>query len=920
MKFFVSCAKGLEYLLADELSALGLGKATATIAGVNTEGELEQALRIVMWSRLASRVLWPIDEFDCPDEQALYDGVRALPWHEHIKPEMTLAVDAHVSGDKITHARFAAQRIKDAIVDRMRDEGLERPSVNTDLPDVRVNLSLRKGRASLSIDLGGGPLHRRGWRGAAHEAPLKENLAAALLLRAQWPRLHAAGGGLLDPMCGSGTLLIEGALMAADVAPGLMRHGSLPPSRWLGFDKSAWKTIQSEARDREAAGLAALKPVIHGSDIDPTAIQAARENAEVAGVAHAIRFTRADVADLAAPEQEIGAVVCNPPYDERLAADPALYRALGNALQKAVPQWRASLLCGNDELAFATGLRAGKKYQMFNGALECALIVCDPIAVPGRDPAQPRELSEGAQMVANRLRKNLKKFKSWRAREDITCFRAYDADLPEYAAAIDVYEEDGGKRRTFLHVQEYAAPAAIPENDVRRRRNELLAAAREVFGVPPEQVSMKSRERGKGGSKYGRFEQRDEFIVVRENNALLQVNLFDYLDTGLFLDHRPLRRMMAEQVRGKRFLNLFCYTGVASVQAAVAGAASTTSVDLSATYLQWCYDNLALNGQGGNQHLLVQADAMAWLEGDRGQYDVIFCDPPTFSNSARADDFDVQREQLKLLRAAVARLARGRAVLLEQLPPLQAGRKRHCRICPVPRDHRAHHRPGLRTQRAHPSRVGAEAVGVTRRLGSEPLRFAKGSDPGGPVTATPPAARPRAARPPAVRSISVGTDTTRMTAPRRPQSSCPATAPGRSPSRGRPRTVRTLPPAVPSPVPATACAVPGAAALPCRSCWCFSIASDSAVNAENDRVSASSIMRWPPLRPLLQCSPMPSAQPQRPHASSSRPHSAVASSAACANRTAPASRRTRSSTDRSQPIPSRRCAGCCPGAHAWSAH
>jgi 23S rRNA (guanine2445-N2)-methyltransferase / 23S rRNA (guanine2069-N7)-methyltransferase len=196
-----------------------------------------------------------------------------------------------------------------------------------------------------------------------------------------------------------------------------MRHGSLPPSRWLGFDKAAWKTIQSEARDREAAGLAALKPVIHGSDIDPTAIQAARENAEVAGVAHAIRFTRADVADLAAPEQEIGAVVCNPPYDERLAADPALYRALGNALQKAVPQWRASLLCGNDELAFATGLRAGKKYQMFNGALECALIVCDPIAVPGRDPAQPRELSEGAQMVANRLRKNLKKFKSWRARE-----------------------------------------------------------------------------------------------------------------------------------------------------------------------------------------------------------------------------------------------------------------------------------------------------------------------------------------------------------------------------------------------------------------------------------------------------------------------------------------------------------------------
>ncbi len=813
VKFFVSCAKGLEYLLADELSALGLGKATATIAGVNAEGELEQALRIVMWSRLASRVLWPIDEFECPDEQALYDGVRALPWHEHIKPEMTLAVDAHVSGDKITHARFAAQRIKDAIVDRMRDEGLERPSVNTDLPDVRVNLSLRKGRASLSIDLGGGPLHRRGWRGAAHEAPLKENLAAALLLRAQWPRLHAAGGGLLDPMCGSGTLLIEGALMAADVAPGLMRHGSLPPSRWLGFDRAAWKAIQSEARDREAAGLAALKPVIHGSDIDPTAIQAARENAEIAGVAHAIRFTRADVADLATPEQEIGAVVCNPPYDERLAADPALYRALGNALQKAVPQWRASLLCGNDELAFATGLRAGKKYQMFNGALECALIVCDPIAVPGRDPAQPRELSEGAQMVVNRLRKNLKKFKSWRAREDITCFRAYDADLPEYAAAIDVYEEDGGKRRTFLHVQEYAAPAAIPENDVRRRRNELLAAAREVFGVPPEQVSMKSRERGKGGSKYGRFEQRDEFIVVRENNALLQVNLFDYLDTGLFLDHRPLRRMMAEQVRGKRFLNLFCYTGVASVQAAVAGAASTTSVDLSATYLQWCYDNLALNGQGGSQHLLVQADAMAWLEGDRGQYDVIFCDPPTFSNSARADDFDVQREQLKLLRAAVARLAPGgvlyfsnnfRRFKLEENAIAEFAQCREITARTI----------GLRAQCAHPPRVGTEAVGVSRCPGSDPLRCAQGIRPrwlcytnaaSSPATGS-------AIASDAIHFGRYGYNPNDSTTP--PSVIVPSHSTG-SPSRGRPRTVRTPPSARPSPVPATACVVP-TRLQPCR--------------------------------------------------------------------------------------------------------
>ncbi|AKN92991.1 50S rRNA methyltransferase [Xanthomonas oryzae pv. oryzicola] len=660
MKFFASCAKGLEYLLADELLALGASKATATISGVNVEGELRDAQRAVLWSRLASRVLWPLSEFDCPDEDALYAGVAELPWDAHLSVGHTLSVDAHVSGTAITHARYAAQRIKDAVVDTMRRQGLERPSVDVESPDLRLNLSLRKGRATISVDLGGGPLHRRGWRMAQNEAPLKENLAAAVLMRGGWPRAYADGGGLLDPMCGSGTLLIEGALIAADVAPGLQRYGSDLPSRWRGFDRDGWQQLVSEARERGSVGRAALKQVIHGSDLDPHAIRAAKENAQVAGVAEAIWFGVREVGKLQTPPQATGVVVCNPPYDERLAADAALYQRLGDTLQRAVPQWRASLLCGNAELAYATGLRAGKKYQLFNGAIECALIVCDPIAVPRRTPlAAPTALSEGAQMVANRLRKNLQKFKKWRAREGVECFRAYDADLPEYSAAIDVYQQADGDRRIFLHVQEYAAPATIPEADVRRRLNELLAAAREVFEVPAERVALKSRERGKGGSKYGRFEQRNEIVHVREHGALLRVNLFDYLDTGLFLDHRPLRGTMAQQSRGRRFLNLFCYTGVASVEAAVAGAASTTSVDLSGTYLQWCADNLALNGLAGSKHKLVQADALAWLEAERAHFDVIFCDPPTFSNSARAEDFDVQREHVRLLRAAVARLAPG---------------------------------------------------------------------------------------------------------------------------------------------------------------------------------------------------------------------------------------------------------------------
>jgi len=659
MKFFASCGKGLEYLLADEMLALGCTRATATMAGVNVEGTLADAQRAVLWSRLASRVLWPLTEFECADEHALYAGALAVDWPAHLDATHTLAVDAHVSGDAITHARYAAQRVKDAVVDTMRQRTGARPDVDIESPDLRLNLVVRKGRAVLSVDLGGGPLHRRGWRRAQGEAPLKENLAAAVLMRGSWPALYHDGGALLDPMCGSGTLLIEGALMAADVAPGLQRHGDGMPTRWHGFDVAQWLALVEDAKTRRNSGVAALRPVFFGSDIDERILRAARENALAAGVVEAIDLRTAAIETLLMAEDvsDRGLVVCNPPYDARLAADPALYRALGDALRRTVPNWRASLLCGDDELARATGLRAAKKYQLFNGALECSLIVCDPVAPPQRDPgAPPPVLSEGAQMVANRLRKNLKKLKTWREREGVDCFRAYDADLPEYAAAIDVYTT-ADSRETWLHVQEYAAPAEIPEATTRQRLNSLLAATREVFALPKERIALKTRSIGKGGSKYGRFDRRNEFLVVREGDARLRVNLFDYLDTGVFLDHRPLRLQFAREAQGKRFLNLFCYTGAATVQAAHGGAASTTSVDLSGTYLQWLSDNLQENGISGGRHRLVQADAIQWLLADRGDYDLIFCDPPTFSNSARAADFDVQREHVRLLRAAMHRLA-----------------------------------------------------------------------------------------------------------------------------------------------------------------------------------------------------------------------------------------------------------------------
>jgi 23S rRNA (guanine2445-N2)-methyltransferase / 23S rRNA (guanine2069-N7)-methyltransferase len=643
--------------------ALGCARATATVAGVHAEGGLVDAQRAVMWSRLASRVLWPLVDFECADTDALHAGVVELPWETHLAPGLTLAVDAHVSGDGITHARYAAQRTKDAVVDRLRQATGERPDVDVEAPDLRLNLVVRKGRAWLSVDLASGPMHRRGWRRGQGEAPLKETLAAAVLLRGQWPRVHAEGGALLDPMCGSGTLVIEAALMAGDVAPGLQRHGDALPTRWSGFDVASWAALRDEAVERAATGRAALRPVFHGRDADPQAIATARANAIAAGVDDVVDFTVTDIRALEPMAAARGLVASNPPYDARLAADAGLYRALGDALRRATPGWAASLLCGDADLARATGLRARKVYPLANGALACSLLVADPVLPAPRADEGPRPLSPGAEMVANRLRRTLRANRAWRQREAIGCFRAYDADLPEYAAAIDVYTAADDPDATWLHVQEYAAPAEIPEADVRRRFGELLSAAREVFGVPRERVATKVRSRGKGGSKYGGgFERRGEWLEVGEGDVRLRVNLFDYLDTGLFLDHRPLRLRIAEEARDTRFLNLFCYTGAATVHAACGGARNTTSVDLSATYLEWAADNLRANTAGGRpvagpRHRLVQADAIAWLEADRGEYDLVFCDPPTFSNSARADDFDVQRQHLRLLRAAVARLS-----------------------------------------------------------------------------------------------------------------------------------------------------------------------------------------------------------------------------------------------------------------------
>lgn len=663
--FFASCPKGMEYLLRDELAALG-ASAREVLAGVQFEGELKHAYLACLHSRLASRVLLPVAEFDAVDTDALYAGATAVDWSQHFAPDTTLAIDASVSQSTLTHSRYAMLRVKDAIVDQCRERFGVRPDIAIERPAIRLNLRLHKNRATLSLDLSGEPLHRRGWRRDQGEAPLKENLAAAMLLRARWPEIHAQGGALLDPMCGSGTLLIEGALMAAGVAAGLQREyfGFLG---WRGHDAALWQSLFDDAQARAQEGLRGLRACFFGSDAAALMIEVAKKNAQSAGVAGFVQLQRHDVAHMQRPHGfDSGLLITNPPYGERMGERvelPALYGTLGTRLREDFAGWRAGVLVAKPEEgepipAHALGLRPDKRYVLYNGSIPCELLICEIVAREAIE-ATRKPLSPGGEMVRNRILKNARNLKKYLSRENITCCRVFDADLPEYAAAIDVYHgrlANGREEQTWLHVQEYAAPATVDENAARTRLRDLLRAASEALEVPRERIALKVRQRGKGGSKYGKLDARGEALIVEEGGLRFEVNLFDYLDTGLFLDHRLVRAKLRALVAGKRFLNLFAYTGSASVYAASGGASATVSVDLSATYLEWASRNLDLNGYGGANHALAQTDAFTFLRADHGRYGLIYVDPPTFSNSKRAQDFDVQRDHAALLIACAERL------------------------------------------------------------------------------------------------------------------------------------------------------------------------------------------------------------------------------------------------------------------------
>ena len=685
--FTATCPKGLENVLADELRALGASVEREQPAAVRFSGDLTMAYRICLWSRLANRVLLNLGQTKIEDAEALYRAVVDIPWEEHISPTGVLWVQFSGTNREIRNSQFGAQKAKDAIVDRVRKATGARPDVDKRDPDLSVMLRLHRDNLEIAIDLCGDSLHRRGYRTHIGAAPLKENLAAALLMRAGWPSIAEEGGALLDPMCGSGTFLVEGALMVADIAPGLMRD-SFGFERWLNHQNDLWLPLREEAIERRALGLQEPMPEIRGYDADAKVLFAAESNIARAGLDKHVRVSCRPVAAFKVPSHrqvKPGLVITNPPYGERLGDQEELretYGELGRQLKQEFGGWKAAIFTGNPELCHSTGLRSHKQYKLFNGSIPSQLLLFDIHEQRAGENggagerAQPR-LSEEAQMVANRLQKNLRNTGKWANKNGIENYRLYDADLPEFSAAIDVYRSIDGQ--TYAHIQEYRAPASIPEQKARARLSDLVRATRQVLDLPGRNVSIKERRRHshkesgsqyqkRGQSKAASATESAQSFWVDEYGAQLEINLWDYLDTGLFLDHRPVRQYLKQIAKGKKLLNLFCYTATATVQAAIGGCTESTSVDLSKTYQAWAQRNFRQNGLDPYRHQLIEADCLQWLEAAqqnrRGHYDVIFLDPPTFSNSAKMRGvLDIQRDHAELIRQCMALLSPGGTLL-----------------------------------------------------------------------------------------------------------------------------------------------------------------------------------------------------------------------------------------------------------------
>ncbi len=654
--FLALTSPGIEVLLADEIKNLGGEQVVQKPEGVYFSASLALGYKISVWTRLATRVMLKLGEGEALNKDQLFKAASSINWLEHFTSETTFAIDFVGYSEEIRNSQFGGLTIKDAIVDQFREQGFERPNVDKKSPQISFQARLLRDHVSIYLDFSGRGLFQRGYREHSGAAPLKENLAAALIIRSGW--LADTSKPLVDPMCGSGTILIEAVAMATKQAPSIHR-ASWGFESWLKHDEDLWQGQLNKAKNDSATALhdaqnSSLK--VFGIDIDARVINTAQQNTRNANVQRFIEFKCQNTNDMKNAYGHSGTILFNPPYGERIGELPELvenFVLFGQKLKSQFIDWRVAILTSNVELLAMLKLSSFKRYKFKNGPLDCqfALYNVDQKQL-AKDAVNPQSsFAEEDSDFANRLKKNIKSLKGWLKSNQIDCYRLYDADIPEYNVAIDIYGD-------YLVIQEYAAPKTIEEQKATKRLQEVLYWAPKVLQVPTDKVILKTRAKQTGKNQYQRVDKSKQSITVNEHGALFKINLWDYLDTGLFLDHRKTRQIVAKKSKNKSLLNLFAYTGSVSVQAALHGASSITTVDMSNTYLNWAQDNFALNKLNGHKYQFIQADCLDWLKKNTTAFDIVFIDPPTFSNSKRMEDsFDVQRDHVALITDALKSLA-----------------------------------------------------------------------------------------------------------------------------------------------------------------------------------------------------------------------------------------------------------------------
>ncbi|OQX29583.1 MAG: 23S rRNA (guanine(2445)-N(2))/(guanine(2069)-N(7))-methyltransferase [Spirochaeta sp. LUC14_002_19_P3] len=749
MIFFAPCPPGAEVLLREELTEFGAGDISSAPQGAGFSGNLRTAYHLSLNLRFASRLLMELARADAPDTEALYQLALTIPWEDYFPTERSIS--CRVTGvPRDKDPRFAALRLKDAIADRFIKNRGARPSVDKRNPDVRIEARWNGREAIIYLNWSGPPLHERGYRLDHSDTVLRETTAAAVLGLSGWKNIAAEGGGFADPVCGSGTLLAEAAMMAMNAPVGVHRKcwGFSPLAM---HDETLWQSILNQERIRYGEALERL-PIIMGFDVNPGAVRMSRANLRRAGLHSAVRLEVHDIRTGRPklwPKGARGLICADPPYGHRGEEAPEpVYKAIGEVFRGLEEGWRLALLAPDRKTAAASFLKPEKIYPAVSGGMDLVLGLYErygrdaggtetaafgeksrpgekqkPVAEGSEEPggsgvskktyktadaasgrdSQPGEKrqSEGYEgtggsgvskktdiqmdvrvdALRKQLGRNLDSLRKWAEKCGVSSYRIWDTDLPEFNAAVDWYE---GR---WLHVQEFDAPGKIPRETSQCRFETLLAVLKELTGCADEDVFVKTRRRGV--RPYPNRRGGTERMIIRENQVRFLVNFTDYLDTGIFLDHRPTRALIRGWAAGGTFLNLFAYTGTATVMAALGGANSTISVDVSNTYLRWCRDNLALNRADGPQHKFIRADAVSWLKDTDEHFDLIFIDPPTYSNGSGRDDWFVQEHHGLLLRLAMGRLNPGGMVVFSEnfrRFVMDAGLKREFNVQEITRD------------------------------------------------------------------------------------------------------------------------------------------------------------------------------------------------------------------------------------------